>query len=51
LLTLILRLKTEYIAYLKQLGSTGAGLNPEDITKESPIANLVGKSHPIQLIN
>ena len=43
LLTLDLSLKTEYIAYLKQLGSTGAGIAPKDITQGSPIANIIGE--------
>jgi hypothetical protein len=37
-------LKNGYISYLKQLGDTGAGLDPRTITKESSIANLIGMS-------
>jgi len=37
-----LSLKTKYMAYLKELGSTRAGLNPASITKGSPIANIIG---------
>ena len=35
-------LKTEYVAHLKALGSTGAGLDPVTITKGSSIANVIG---------
>jgi hypothetical protein len=35
-------LKSEYVAYLKVLGSTGAGLDPHTITKGSTIANIIG---------
>jgi hypothetical protein len=35
-------LKTEYTALLKELGSTGAGLDPNDIREGSQIANLIG---------
>ena len=36
------RLKQEYGKHLKTLGSTGAGLNPEDVAEGSPMANIVG---------
>ena len=42
-LTCSFRLKAEYIAHLKVLGSTGAGLDPHTITKGSTIANVIGK--------
>lgn len=35
------RLKKEYIAHLKALGSTGAGLAPEDVSEGTPLANLI----------
>ena len=35
-------LKTEYVAHLKVLGNTGAGLDPCVITKGSTIANIIG---------
>lgn len=35
-------LKTEYVAHLKMLGSTGVGLDPLTITKGSSIANVIG---------
>jgi hypothetical protein len=36
-------LKLEYVAHLKVLGNTGAGLDPCTITKGSTIANLIGE--------
>jgi hypothetical protein len=36
-------LKTEYVAYLKELGSTGAGLDPSAVAMGSPIANIICK--------
>jgi hypothetical protein len=30
---------------MKQIGSTGAGLDPQDITKGSDIANVIGRAH------
>jgi hypothetical protein len=41
-LTFCSSLKSEYVAYLKVLGNTGAGLDPHTITKGSPIANIIG---------
>ena len=41
-LTLSSSLKSEYVAHLKVLGSTGAGLDPHAVTKGTPIANLIG---------
>ena len=35
-------LKTEYVAHLKVLGSTGAGIDPSAVTKGSTIANIIG---------
>ena len=35
-------LKCEYVAHLKVLRNTGAGLDPCMITKGSPIANIIG---------
>ena len=35
-------LKSEYVAHLKVLGNTGAGLDPSTITKGSTIANVIG---------
>ena len=41
-LTCSSRLKLEYVAHLKVLGNTGAGLDPCTITKGSTIANVIG---------
>jgi hypothetical protein len=38
------RLKSEYQGHLKMLGVTGAGIDPEMITEESPMANLISES-------
>jgi hypothetical protein len=35
-------LKSEYVAHLKVLGGTGAGLDPLTILKGSPITNIMG---------
>lgn len=43
-LTLYFRLKKDYIYYIKDLGSTGAGLDPADVTPGSEVDNLVGES-------
>jgi hypothetical protein len=37
------RLRKEYRSFNEQLGQTGAGLRPEDITEGTPLHNLVGK--------
>ena len=39
-----LRLKAEYSKYVKEIGATGAGLDPEEVTPGSELANLIGKS-------
>ncbi|KAF8200151.1 hypothetical protein BJ912DRAFT_948114 [Pholiota molesta] len=41
--TRLRRLKSEYSKHLKELGSTGAGLSPEDVTPGSELANLVDR--------
>jgi hypothetical protein len=38
----IFRLKKQYRAANERIGKTGAGLNPEDITPGSNIANIIG---------
>jgi hypothetical protein len=42
LMTCSSSLKSEYVAHLKVLGSTGVGLDPNAITKGSTIANIIG---------
>ena len=42
-------LKCEYVAHLKVLGNTGAGLDPCTITKGSTIANIIGTYISISL--
>ncbi|KAF8151556.1 hypothetical protein B0H34DRAFT_133473 [Crassisporium funariophilum] len=41
--TRLWRLKSKYLKHLKELGSTGAGLSPEDVTPGSELANLVDR--------
>ena len=41
-LTFSSSLKSEYVAHLKVLGSTGVGLDPHAVTRGTPIANLIG---------
>ena len=39
---LFFRLKADYQKFLKELGETGAGLDPADIVPDSKIANIIG---------
>ena len=39
---LLFRLKANYQKFLKELGETGAGLDPADIVPDSKIANIIG---------
>jgi hypothetical protein len=41
-LTISLRLKKQYRAVNERIGRTGAGLNAEDVTPGSEIANIIG---------
>ena len=42
-LHILSRLKSEYGVFVKRLGQTGAGLDPDAVTEGSQMANLVGK--------
>lgn len=37
------RLKKEYIAHIKALGQTGAGLAPDAVRDNTPLSNLIGE--------
>jgi hypothetical protein len=37
------RLKKEYAEHLKTIGPTGAHLAPDEVTSDTPLANLVGQ--------
>ena len=39
---LLFRLKADYQKFLKELGETGAGLDPADVVPDSNIANIIG---------